>query len=83
MRSLALGALLIALASCNGSDDAKELASGTNELNAAQIDAALGPADQSGIEDVGPAAAEENNLASNEADAANAGSAVPNEAEAQ
>jgi hypothetical protein len=53
MRFLAAAALAAALAACGG-DDGAQLAAGNSRLTAAQVDAALGPADQSAIEDALP-----------------------------
>ncbi|MBA3526065.1 MAG: hypothetical protein H0T82_03990 [Sphingomonas sp.] len=50
MRSLAAAALALALAACGGGDGG-ELAAGNSQLSQAQIDAALGPADQSMVQD--------------------------------
>lgn len=60
MRSFAFAALVLALAACNRGDDGEQLAGGTSELSAAQIDAALGPADQSAAQDAAPADGEQN-----------------------
>ena len=54
--SLRLGsvsALMLLLAACGGGDDGADLSSTRNDLSAADIDAALGPADQRAITDVG------------------------------
>ncbi len=50
MRSLAAAGLALALAACGGGDGG-ELAAGNSQLSQAQIDAALGPADQSMVQD--------------------------------
>jgi hypothetical protein len=50
MRLGAVAALAFALAACGGGDGG-ELAAGNSQLSQAQIDAALGPADQAGVED--------------------------------
>lgn len=65
MRSKAFAALILALAACNRGDDGEQLARGTDQLNAAQIDAALGPADQSMAEDIPAAEGEQNALGAN------------------
>jgi hypothetical protein len=56
-RLLLTAALGLALAACGGGDG-DELAAGNGQLDPAQIDAALGPADQGGIEDANPANAD-------------------------
>ena len=53
MRLVAVAALAFALAAC-GDDGGAELAAGNSHLNQAQIDAALGPADQSAVQDAIP-----------------------------
>ncbi len=50
MRSLAAAALALGLAAC-GSGDGNELAVGNSQVTPAQVDAALGPADQSDVQD--------------------------------
>lgn len=72
MRSVAFAALMLALAGCGGGN-ADELGGTGDELNAAQIEAALGPADQSAIED-----AIDSNAISN-ADGADPNAVVANE----
>ena len=49
MRLIAAAALAFALAAC-GNDDGGELAAGNSQLSKAQIDAALGPEDQSVVD---------------------------------
>lgn len=49
MRSVAIAAIASALAACGG--EGGELASGNSQLSQAAIDAALGPSDQSMVED--------------------------------
>ena len=59
MRSLSVAALILVLAACDRDGRGEELAGGTgNELSSAEIDAALGPADQSGSDDAFPAQAD-------------------------
>ena len=53
MRFLAVAAFGAALAACGG-DDGDQLAAGNSRLSPAQVDAALGPADQTAIEDALP-----------------------------
>ncbi len=53
MRFFAAAALAAALAACGG-DDGDPLAAGNSRLSPAQVDAALGPADQSAVEDAVP-----------------------------
>lgn len=50
MRLVVVAALAFALAACGGGDG-EELAAGNSQLTPAQVDAALGPADQSMVED--------------------------------
>ncbi len=50
MRFLAPAALALALAACGGGEG-EELAAGNSQLSEAQVDAALGPADQSIVQD--------------------------------
>ena len=50
MRLVAVAMLAFGLASC-GDGEGAELASGNSQLSPAQVDAALGPADQSSVED--------------------------------
>jgi hypothetical protein len=53
MRLGAAAALAFALGACGGGDGG-ELAAGNSELSPAQVDAALGPADQATVEDALP-----------------------------
>ena len=55
MRFISVAALALALAACggNGSSEDDALATGRSDISAAQIDAALGPEDQSAIRDAG------------------------------
>ena len=55
MRSVLVAALALALAACgsNASGEDDELATGRSDISAAQLDAALGPEDQSAIRDAG------------------------------
>ncbi len=50
MRSLAAAALGFALAACGGGDG-EEFAAGNSQITSAQVDAALGPADQADVQD--------------------------------
>ena len=78
MRLVGVAALAFSLAACGG--DGEELAAGNSQLSPAQVDAALGPADQSGIEDAVPSDnGVEANLAENEAASANASAAAEDE----
>ena len=83
MRFLAVAALAAALTACGGGDDGEQFAAGNSELSQAQIDAALGPADQRGIEDALPADQALNGLGNigNEAAPADNASAPVNEGE--
>ena len=83
MRFLAVAALAAALAACGGSDDGDQFAAGNAELSQAQIDAALGPADQSAVEDALPADPALNDLGNmvNEAAPADNAAAAGNEGE--
>lgn len=71
MRSIAAAALGLGLTACGGGDGG-ELAAGNSQLRPAQIDAALGPADQTMVEDALPAEAADNATgpAANETDLA-------------
>jgi len=53
MRLVFVAALALALAACGGGGSDDELATGGSNISAAQLDAALGPADQSMIRDAG------------------------------
>ena len=75
MRRVAVAALAFALAACGGGDGG-ELAAGNSQLSSAQVDAALGPADQSSIEDAVQAG-----NGSDDLDPANAAGASGNEGE--
>ena len=83
MRFLAVAALAAALAACGGGDDGDQFAAGNSELSQAQIEAALGPADQSGVEDALPADSALNGLGNmgNDAAAADNSAAAGNEVE--
>lgn len=62
--AVALAALGLALAACDrGGGGGEELAGGRSDLNAAQIDAALGPEDQSDVQDAADPQPVENWLA--------------------
>ncbi|MBA2772338.1 MAG: hypothetical protein M3428_00870 [Pseudomonadota bacterium] len=81
MRSLAAAALAFALAACGGGEG-EELAAGNSQLSQAQIDAALGPADQSMVQDALPAGNIQNDVAlGNEAAAADNSVAAEDEDE--
>lgn len=55
MRGISVTVLMFALAACGGeSEEANQLSGGTSELTPAQINAALGPEDQTNIVDVMP-----------------------------
>ena len=70
MRSLSVAALILVLAACDRDGRGEELAGGAgNELSSAEIDAALGPADQSGSDDAFPAQADQEELPPNGATA--------------
>jgi hypothetical protein len=78
MRLVAVAALAFALAACGGGGG-EELAAGNSQLSPAQVDAALGPADQSTVNDALPSddAGNALDLLGNDAGASNAkGSAV-------
>ena len=62
MRFVFAAALALALAACGsgGSSEDDELATDRSDISAAQLDAALGPADQSTIRDAGSQEALEN-----------------------
>lgn len=62
MRLVAVAALAFALAACGGGGDGGELAAGNSQLSQAQVDAALGPADQSMVEDALPAEVASNSV---------------------
>ena len=53
MRLVAVAGMAFALAACG--DGGEELAVGNSQLSPAQVDAALGPADQSMVQDALPA----------------------------
>lgn len=53
MRLIVAAASSLGLAACGGGGG-EELAAGNSQLSPAQIDAALGPADQSTVEDAAP-----------------------------
>ena len=57
MRLSLVVAVAFALTACGGAD-ADRFAAGNSEISEAQIDAALGPADQSSVEDAAPVATE-------------------------
>ena len=80
MRLVAVAALAFALAACGGGGG-DELAAGNSELNQAQIDAALGPADQSAVQDAIPSdnGQEGPELTRNEGVAANSSAASEGE----
>lgn len=61
MRSLAAASLALALAACGGGEG-EELAAGNSQLSPAQVDAALGPADQSMVQDANPAENTQNGI---------------------
>ena len=67
MRLVFAAALGLALAACGGGGGDDELATGRSEISAAQLDAALGPEDQSMIRDAGSDAAFDDALGNNEA----------------
>ena len=54
MRLTAAALLGLAVTACGGGDG-EELAAGNSQLSEAQVDAALGPADQTMVEDAIPA----------------------------
>ncbi|HYI42434.1 MAG TPA: hypothetical protein VD768_02285 [Sphingomicrobium sp.] len=77
MRLAAVAALAFVLAACGGGGG-EELAAGNSQLTPAQVDAALGPADQTAIEDAIPAGNGDNAIDAlgNEAGIGNGGAAV-------
>ena len=61
MRLVVVAALAAALAAC-GDGEGSELAAGNSRLSEAQIDAALGPEDQTMVQDAIPAETADNGM---------------------
>ena len=76
MRLVIVAASAFALSACGSSGDAGELAAGNSEVSAAQIDAALGPADQSSVQDALVAEDTQNGVATGNATAPASNSTV-------
>jgi len=79
MRLLAVAAFAFALAACGSSGDGGDLAAGNSEVSAAQVDAALGPADQSSGQDAIAAEDVQNGVVTGNETAPAANSAAAND----
>jgi len=67
MRFWALAMLALAVGGCGNDNSGTDLAPGRNDLSSAEIEAALGPADQAAINDLAPQNSVESDDPSNKA----------------
>lgn len=80
MRLVAI-AFVLAVSACGRGGDGGELAAGNSEVSSAQVDAALGPADQSSVEDAIADEEAQNGVTGNETAPANNSAAADDEDE--